>query len=65
MTAARIWKLLHNPAQIDAWITASMEAADRARVDDDIPWTVTRDGVTREWDERECRMSYVSGVENE
>ena len=64
MTSAQIWRLLRNPNQLDKWITASMDAASRARVDEDIPWTLTRNGVTREWDEVECRMSYVSGVED-
>ena len=65
MTSAQIWRLLRNPAALDAWITASMDAASAARVDEDIPWTVTRNGITREWDEREGRMAYVSGAEND
>ena len=65
MTSAEAWKLLSNPAALDTWITASMEAASAARTDEDIPWTVTCGGITREWDKIECRMNYVSGVENE
>ena len=64
MTSAQIWRLLRNPNQLNKWITASMDAASAARTDEDIPWTVTYNGVTREWDEREGRMAYVSGVED-
>ena len=64
MTSAEAWKLLRNPTALDAWITASMDAASAARTDEDIPWTITHNGITREWDETECRMAYVSGIED-
>ena len=64
MPSTQIWRLLRNPPALDAWITANMDAASAARTDDDIPWTLTYNGVTREWDEAECRMAYVSGVED-
>ena len=63
MNAREFWKMVHNPAALNAFIAERDAAlAEQSRVGESIP-TWTRNGVTYTYDPLEGRAVYVGGVE--